>query len=73
MTVRKKELPNGRKKVPLDEKKKGDAERKYPWMRRKKGMQREREAGMCFHCLSPPKSRRSFKVTYIDKECCHQV
>jgi hypothetical protein len=23
--------------------------------------------------LSPPKSRRSFKVTYIDKECCHQV
>jgi hypothetical protein len=28
---------------------------------------------MCFHCLSPPKSRRSFKVTYIDKECCHQV
>jgi hypothetical protein len=23
--------------------------------------------------LSPPKSRRSFKVTYTDKECCHQV
>jgi hypothetical protein len=47
MTVRKKELPNGRKKVPLDEKKKGDAERKYPWMRRKKGMQRERERQAC--------------------------
>jgi hypothetical protein len=27
MTVRKKELPNGRKKVPLDEKKRGCRER----------------------------------------------
>jgi hypothetical protein len=60
MTVKKKELPNGRKKVPLNEKKKGCRER-------------ERERGLCFHSLSLPKSRRSFKVTYIDKECCHQV
>jgi hypothetical protein len=61
MTVRKKELLKGRKKVPLAEKKKG------------MHLERERSGDLCCHCLSPPKSRRSFKVTYTDKECCHQV
>jgi hypothetical protein len=59
MTVRKKELPNRRKKVPLDEKKKGCTKRER-W-------------GPVLPLLSPPKSRRSFKVTYTDKECYHQV
>jgi hypothetical protein len=61
MTVRKKELPNRRKKVPLDEKKNGCTKR-----------ERERW-GPVLPLLSPPKSRRSFKVTHTDKECYHQV